>query len=617
MFTPEGQPADKMDKIMLLAMWTQATVHERAHAEFLGIGAHPPIISAGMGRPTFPINTHTIDSSISYWKKIKARLIKSAVHPIEKPDHSVVIGYGDPRGDDDARSIMANAMSKWYGTPIAEKQILFTIGGAGAFRIIFETFNAIYKDTPNYRVITPFPHYTLYADNQHQLHSIDVMRAPGYRITADLLQISIQEAFQAALKDQGQPKVILLCNPNNPLGTVIPEEEWLKIAVVLRQYPSLHIVLDEAYAEMCFSGTKASSLLTIAPDLRHRIIIMRSATKALSAAGERMAMLMAFDPALMATFLDKNIGMIGHAPRSGQMAYAETMLQFTDEDHQALARFYQPKVDYVSDRLKAMGAQMPDPLYTVEGTFYILADFSDLLGLELPKEAHRALGKAGLVQTNEDLAYYLLFNESVMLAPGAYFGLPANNGFLRITCSADQADLSALMDRLESCLLKARHQKKIVFLENINDHLSQLSDQAFEQCPNVTTAVECIVQGEENCLALKRMNHELHDILSNLSIQLRRSNEAGVTNTAILIQSHYRRHLATKNTSIKKNKLDHDWSSFLDWLVPERESPKPSRVKGILSGLSAQERLEVAPWLNFLSKKENQLTAVSLDIKKN
>ena len=89
MFTPEGQPADKMDKIMLLAMWTQATVHERAHAEFLGIGAHPPIISAGMGRPTFPINTHTIDSSISYWKKIKARLSKYYL-PLEALEHFVL-----------------------------------------------------------------------------------------------------------------------------------------------------------------------------------------------------------------------------------------------------------------------------------------------------------------------------------------------------------------------------------------------------------------------------------------------------------------------------------------------------------------------------------------------
>lgn len=607
MFTPDGQPADKMDKIMLLGMWTRALEAERTCAKFLGRSTQQPFISAGMGRPTFPINTHTVDSSISYWKTIKAHLKKSSVHPISHTEHSAVIGYGAPQGDNDARNIMAEAVSKWYETDIVGNQILFTVGGAGALRVIFETFNGIYKGTPNYRVITPFPHYTLYADNHHQLHQIDVMRAPGYRLTADILQNSILGAFQDALKDGGLPRVVLLCNPSNPLGTVISENELLLIADVLRQHRSLHIVLDEAYAEMCFSGKKVPSLIKIAPDLMPRIIIMRSATKALSAAGERMAMLMAFDPALMAKLLEKNIGMIGHAPRSGQIAYAQTMFQFTDEEHQSLARFYQPKVEYVTQCLKMMGAQMPDPLYTVDGTFYILADFSDLLGAELPGAAYRALGKMGPVQTNEDLAYYLLFNHSIMLAPGSYFGLPLNNGFLRITCSANPDELRALMGRLESCLLEARNQKKKRLLDDIHNDLTQLKDMPPQEHSCLITQLAFIVQGDGNCLALKEVNKKLQKIHSELSVRMKQGSDESINHTAILIQSSFRRHLATKMTAINKENQDSDWKSFVDWLVPGRESVKASRVKGLLSGLSAEERLEVAPWLHFLSKKENRV----------
>ena len=616
MFTPDGQPADKMDKIMLLADWARTLSGERgAAASFVG-ETRQPFISAGMGKPTFPINARTISANLSYWSnKFKASL-KPSVHPGDKPDEPAVIDYGDPRGDSLPRDIMARAMSRWYGTAIDANQILFTSGGAGAFRVIFETFNHLYKSTPNYRVITPFPHYPLYADNQHQLHPIDVMHSPGYRLTADLLETSIIGAFNRADNDHGQPKGVLLCNPNSPLGTVLSEDELGLIAVVLRRYPSLHIVLDEAYAEMCFSGGNAPSLLNTAPDLMPRIIIMRSATKALSAAGERMGVLMAFDPALMAKLLNKNIGMIGHAPRSGQMAYAETMLDFTDEEQLSLAHFYQSKVAYVSDRLKAMGAQMPDPLYTVDGTFYILADFSDLLGLDLPSDAVRALGKTGPVQTSEDLAYYLLFNNAVMLAPGSYFGLPQDNGFLRITCSAETHELSELMNRLESRLVAARQQKKSWLLHDINDYLCQLRDVGIQPHSDVKEKVAATAQSEDKSLVLKEQNHALQALLSMLHVQLKRTSIERIKNTATLIQSSYRRYSAAKSTSLKKDRYASHWKSFLNFLIPDREVEKESRVKIFLSGLSAEERLKVAPWRDYLNQKESQIEPVSVVVGK-
>ncbi|MDP3788754.1 MAG: pyridoxal phosphate-dependent aminotransferase, partial [Candidatus Chromulinivorax sp.] len=474
MLTPEGQPANKTDKIMLLAMWTNALRKERSGLT-LHNEARKKIISAGMGRPTYPINQYTIQVQLAYWRRIEA-LVIATISSSEKITESAVIGYGDPRGDVDSREIMASAMSNWYETPIQSHNILFTVGGAGALRVIFETFNFLYENEPKYRVITPFPHYTLYADNQHQLHPIDVMKEPGYRLTARSMRLSIEQSYELAKKDGGYPKVLLLCNPSNPLGTIISEEELKRIAELLRLYPDIHIVLDEAYAEMSFNTLKIPSFLTIAPDLKNRIIIMRSATKALSAAGERMALLIAFDEQLMGKLLDKNISTIGHAPRSSQLAYAETMAQFTSETHQELVNFYLSKVNYVAHRLQEMGASMPDPEYKVDGTFYILGDFSDLFGLELPSETARALEKTGTITTNEEIAYYLLFHDSVMIAPSSYFGLSKNDGFMRITCSGDEEELQELMNRLAARLFEARYNKKISLLNAIAHQLPELRE---------------------------------------------------------------------------------------------------------------------------------------------
>ena len=609
MLTPNGQDADKTDKIMLLAMWTNTLRNEREQSDNAN-ARNLSFISAGMGKPTFPINQHTIQVHLAYWKNIEL-LAKAAINSTDEVKEQAVIGYGDPRGDDNPRHIMARAMSKWYGATIKSDNILFTVGGAGALRVIFETFNLLYKDMPGYRVVTPFPHYTLYADNRHLLHPIDVMKEPGYRLTAHSLQLSIDAAVILGTKDGRYPKVILLCNPNNPLGTIISEDELIKIAAVLRQYPDLHIVLDEAYAEMCFGGQKIPSFLTVAPDLMPRVIMMRSATKALSAAGERMAVLMAFDPNLMGKLLDKNIGTIGHAPRSAQLAYAETMAQFTEEDRQELTNFYQKKVDYVDFRLKAMGSAMPDPHYKVDGTFYILTDLSDLLGIELPEEARRALGKTGHVKTNEDLAYYLLFNEAIMLAPASYFGMSKENGFMRITCSGSEAELCDLMDRLELRLLMARKNKKILLLDGIAQKLEKLRELDGAVHAAITANLVTVLNMDENCRDLKGQNKLLQDIDGSLNVHLKKVSKEGRVEAAITIQSFYRARLARKEKSRISDEMDMEWERFVDKMVPQAGA-----MKSYFLRFTVVERLNLNPWKEHLKNRsiesDNNVAGVSL-----
>src|SRR5690606_37540102 len=141
-----------------------------------------------------------------YWDQVQQKLIQATLE--QKSGGS--IDYGNPKGESGALEHMATAMSRWYGVEILPEHILFTVGGAGALRIIFETFNKRYKDQPQYLVITPFPHYTLYSYNRHLLHPIDVMSEPGYRLTATVLRKSIEDAKERAKADGNEPKVFLL-----------------------------------------------------------------------------------------------------------------------------------------------------------------------------------------------------------------------------------------------------------------------------------------------------------------------------------------------------------------------------------------------------------------------
>lgn len=464
MLTPEGlSVTDSFDRIMLFLMWAKKCDESRGDKR---------VIFAGIGNPTYPINRNTTKAAIAYWQYIQSRA-DAQRQSMENTEDAAVINYGNPLGDLSPRRTMAKAMTAWYASPIEPDDILFTVGGAGGLNTLFQTFSTRFK---KYRVITPFPYYTLYADPRHELYPIPVMEEPGYKLTARALERSIQGAYAKANDDGIFPKVFLLCNPNNPLGTVLSEDDLIDIAAVLRQYPDLYIVLDEAYAEICFNTIKPPSFLAIAPDLKPRTLLLRSATKALSAAGERMAILINFAPELKPSLLAHLIRSTAHAPRGNQYAYAETMAQFTKEVRQGLVTYYQDKVTYVAGRLASMGASMPDSHYRVEGTFYILADLSDLIGLPLPATAEWLLERTGLVRTSEDIAYYLLFTDYLMIAPLCYFGLPTHQGIMRITCSADAMALTEMMNRLESCLYETRLKRYTSLLNKTINGLAMISE---------------------------------------------------------------------------------------------------------------------------------------------
>jgi aspartate aminotransferase/aminotransferase len=449
---PNKQPAKNTDRVMVLALWAQA----------LGIE-----LRAGMGRPTFPISKRVASGAARAWSNLafESERLRTRLNGHEQPqevrqsviDASAVVGYGDPQGDLPARAQMANALSSWYNIPFSSDDIMFTTGGAGALHCVFEYLR---RKTPHGRILTPFPHYSLYGANNN-LFPIDVMKNKGYELTQQSVRKSIQAAREQQAIDHRPISGFIFCYPNNPLGTVVTKQGWEGIAEELRKVPEALIVLDEAYAEMDFSG-KGTSLLTVAPDLHDRVVLMRSATKALSAAGERMAILACKSPALLSHFLEIGIDTTGHASRTSQAAFADALDSFDHHEQKALVNFYKPQVDYATARIKAIGAQMPDQHYKTSGTFYVLADLSDLLGEAMSDAAKGAFSDPSCtISTDEEIVYSLMTDNKIMVAPLSYYGLDNKKGFIRITCSPGERDLGEIINILEFRLTRAR--EKIIY----------------------------------------------------------------------------------------------------------------------------------------------------------
>lgn len=454
---PNGTPAGDIDRLMLLNIWAHHLNHQTGHEE-------SKMLFAGLGKPSYLLNEDLVSAEMLYWqnlsrhvKETKNNIKQDRLSEVEKCEKivkaSTAIDYLLPAGDEEACALMARAMSKWYGpqSKVDAEDIIFTVGGAAAIHLLFRLLHTL---NPHGKIFTPSPYYSLYHNPGHHNHFyyIDLMKEPHLRLTA----AAVEKGLSKALKHSSQKKYpisgILFCDPSNPMGYVVGKQEWKLIAEVLKKTPgNIPIILDEAYAEMVF-GSKHVSLFTAAPELKERLIIFRSATKGLSASGERMAALMCFNMKWREELINETVLSYAHAPKSLQIAYAKAMLAFTPIKRKEMSEFYRIQVTCVQEELKKVDFHLPNNEYHIEGTFYVLADLSAFIGLEMPLETRKVLGYKRKIKSDEDICYALLFNERIMVAPFSYFGGDSSLGYVRITCCGGVAMLKELVNRAYKCL---------------------------------------------------------------------------------------------------------------------------------------------------------------------
>lgn len=107
---------------------------------------------------------------------------------------------------------------------------------------------------------------------------------------ADYIGVESEENFSRNIDKligeakKQKPKIVILCNPNNPTGSVSPKEDIIKL---LENVQESLIILDEAYAD--FSEVSALDLINDYDNL----MIMRTMSKAFGLAGLRIGALIA------------------------------------------------------------------------------------------------------------------------------------------------------------------------------------------------------------------------------------------------------------------------------------------------------------------------------------
>jgi histidinol-phosphate aminotransferase len=166
---------------------------------------------------------------------------------------------------------LRHALAEYLGPRIEAEQV--TVGN-GADGLIMQTCMALLEEGSEAIVSrSSFPVYDI---------CINVMRARLVKTPMRDFHLDL-ERMAGAINER--TRLIFVCNPNNPTGTIVTQEE---VAAFMARVPEeVLVVFDEAYFEMVDSDAFPDAL-TYVRDGRPNVMVMRSFSKIYGLAGIRV-----------------------------------------------------------------------------------------------------------------------------------------------------------------------------------------------------------------------------------------------------------------------------------------------------------------------------------------
>ena len=205
-----------------------------------------PLFEKGTEDPYHPIDNPDgylvmlVAENKLMWKEMAAKIESIQV------SHTLpewVFTYGDMGGEKKFKHSMANMMKRWIHSPV-DPTYLRLQAGAGS---ILDQLSYILADT-NDGVIITGPGYPAFPSDfaiygHAKLYVAPTQAANGYVPTIE----ELDECYDRSTKAGSPPKIFVICQPNNPTGTIYPKEA-MQMMISWALDKKLHIISDEIYA---------------------------------------------------------------------------------------------------------------------------------------------------------------------------------------------------------------------------------------------------------------------------------------------------------------------------------------------------------------------------------
>ncbi|RAX24440.1 pyridoxal phosphate-dependent aminotransferase [Actinomyces sp. Z5] len=237
------------------------------------------------------------------------------------------------------------------------------------------------------------------------------------------------DALEAVLTSTGA-RLLLLCNPHNPVGRVWSRAELTGLAEVAERHDVL-VVSDEVHADLALPGYRTTPFASLSADAAARTITCTSPSKSFNLAGLQVANILIADPDLRARFRSA-LGAAGYSqPNVLGLTACQAAYKSGDAWLDALRRHIEYARRHVIRRLERVPGVEVSPC---EGTYLLWLDCTGLL---------EATGLAA-----EELDGFITDQAGLWLDDGALFGT-GGAGFTRLNIACPRATLDEALDRLE------------------------------------------------------------------------------------------------------------------------------------------------------------------------
>ena len=328
------------------------------------------------------------------------------------------------------RQAIADKLSRENGLHFDPAQIVVGNGAKQELcNVILATVN------PGDEVIIPTPAWVSYVE-MVKLAEGHVVELPTGIDTDFKLS---PERLEAAITPR--TRMIMFCSPSNPTGSVYTRAELEALAEVLALHPHVLVLADEIYEHINYTGTFTS--MASLPGLEGRVIVINGVSKAYAMTGWRIGYCAA--PLPIAKAVSKlqgqyTSGVSSIAQKAAEAAYTGPQQCVAD-----MREAFRRRRDLVVELARRIpGLKVNEP----QGAFYLFPEVSSYLGTRTPD------GRA--IDTDTDLAMYLLDDAHVATVAGSAFGTP---GYIRFSYATSDDNLREAMRRIAEALGRLEGRK--------------------------------------------------------------------------------------------------------------------------------------------------------------
>ena len=330
--------------------------------------------------------------------------------------YSPVPGYADLR-----QSISAKLKNE-NNLDYSVNEILV---GNGAKQCVCNAIMALVNDDDD--VIIPAPYWVSYPQMVKLAGGNPVFVRAGFEQEFKMTPQQLEEAITP------KTKMLILCSPSNPTGSVYSKEELQGLAEVILKHDDLFVLADEIYEHIIYNGKHES--IAQFDGMKERTIVINGVSKAYAMTGWRIGYMAA--PEWIVKGCNKLQGQYTSGACSVSQKAAEAAYTMQQECVEEMRQAFERRKNLIVELAKDIpGLEVNNP----QGAFYLFPKCSSFFG--------KSCGDK-VINNSTDLALYLLEVGHVATVSGDAFGDPE---CFRMSYATSDDNIREAMKRIKEAL---------------------------------------------------------------------------------------------------------------------------------------------------------------------